>query len=111
MIQCCRVLRADIHAGPAADALVLGIPEETQGVFVIKFKCFGGTVFHTGGAAHAVFFSQACSVKQKYDHDQHDLSADDMHIPQIGLKKRNAVQGAVGQKITGEKGQPGDHDE
>ena len=89
----------------------MGIPEETQGVFVIKFKGFGRTVFHTGGAAHTALFSQACSAKQKYDHDQHDLTADDMHIPQIGFKKRNAVQGAVGQKITGEKGQHGDQDE
>ena len=81
MTQSCRVLRADIHAGPAAYALVLGISEETQRVFVIKFKGFGGTVFHTGGAAHAGLFSQAGSAKQKYDHDQHDLTADDMHIP------------------------------
>ena len=84
------LFRADMHAESAADALIMGIFEDTKSVMVIKFEGFGGTVFHTGGTAHACRFTQTCSAKQKNNHNEHDLGADHMKIPEVVIEKRDA---------------------
>ena len=49
--------RADIYTRSAAYALVMGILEISDRVMVVILERFGGTVFHTGGAAHTGLFS------------------------------------------------------
>ncbi len=105
MAQSGGLFRADFDTIPARNALEMGIRKKPILAAIIELKCFRWAVFHAGPTPHASLLAQIRTAKQQHDHEQHDLTAENMQVPQVAVKKRDVAQLAMGKKITAQKRQ------
>ena len=97
------VFRACIHAGSAADALVVGVIEDPERAFVHGFECACGTAQLAGGASRAPAGIHPGSAKEEDRHEDHGFPAQNVDQPHVVPQKSDFIQGAVCKKPAGEK--------
>jgi len=97
------VFRASVHAGSAADALVVGVIEDPERAFVHGFECACGTAQLAGGASRAPAGIHPGSAKEEDRHEDHGFPAQNVDQPHVVPQKSDFIQGAVCKKPAGEK--------
>jgi len=100
------VFRARVHAGSAADALVVGVIEDPQVAFIHGFErtCWAAQL--AGSATRAPAGIHPGSAKEEDDHQNHDFPAQNVDQSHIVPKKSDLIKGPVSQEPTGEKRKP-----
>jgi len=105
------VFRARIHAGSAADALVVGVIENPERGFIHGFERACGAAQLAGSAPRTPTGVHSGSAKEEDRHEDHGFPAQNVDQPHIVPKKSDFIKGPVSQEPTGKKGEPCDNND
>jgi hypothetical protein len=77
------IFRAGIHAGSAADALVVGVIENPESAFVLGFECARGAAELAGSAPRAPAGIHPGSAEEEDRHEDHGFPAQNVDQPHV----------------------------